>query len=67
MLRRIYSLIWPLAFLTCGIISLAADGHVHFMVFGKAVNLHTLMWFMMAAAHADGIWGGRQRRNNSRG
>ena len=63
MLRRVYSLIWPFLFLTCGIISLAADGHAHFMVFGKSVNLHTLMWFMMAAAHAEGLWWGRRDRS----
>ena len=63
MFRRVYSLIWPFLFLTCGIISLTADGHAHFMVFGKSVNLHTLMWFMMAAAHAEGLWWGRRDRS----
>ena len=61
-LRRGYPLIWPFVFLAGGIVAVASGGHFHFTVFGATVSLHTLMWFVMALAHADVIWRWRQAK-----
>lgn len=45
-----YRRIWPIVFLFFGI--LAVSGMHHVSLFGLHVNLHALMWFLMAAAHA---------------
>ena len=62
MFKLAYPMIWPVVFLTGGIVSTVWGGHLHFTVFGEMVmiNLHTWMWFLMAAAHADAFW--RRRR-----
>lgn len=59
MFKRFYPAIWPIAFLVCGVIAFVNEGHVHFEVFGKMANLHTLMWFLMALAHLPAFWGAR--------
>ena len=62
MFKRAYPMIWPVVFLAGGIVSVVWGGHLHFKIFGEMVmiNLHTWMWFLMAAAHADAFW--RRRR-----
>jgi len=53
-----YPRIWPVAFLAFGL--LAASGtHVSFEIAGLRITSHNLMWFLMALAHADVFWRGR--------
>ncbi len=61
MLKRAYKIVWPFAFLAGGIVAVTADGHVHFSIFGIGMDLHSLMWFLMAMAHADALWGWKRR------
>ena len=46
-----YRRLWPLVFLALGVMA-ASDVHFHIDLFGLLINLHNLMWFLMAAAHA---------------
>lgn len=59
MFKRIYPRVWPFVFLGFGLYAVAADGHPHFQLFGRMVDLHVLMWFVMALAHADVLWNRR--------
>ena len=60
-LLSMYPRIWPFVFLAGGVVSSIWGGHLHFTLLGEArmVNLHTLMWFLMALAHMDVFWRGR--------
>ena len=56
--KYVYPRLWPIAFLAFGL--LAAGGtHVSFELAGLRINSHNLMWFLMALAHADVFWRGR--------
>ncbi len=55
MFKTIYGRIWPIVFLAFGVFA-ASGAHWHFEVWGLSINLHNLMWFVMAAAHADKFW-----------
>ncbi len=57
-LKRTYPKIWPFVFLAGGITASIWGGHLHFNIFGEAfmLNLHTMMWFLMAFAHAEVFW-----------
>ena len=58
MLKYVYPRIWPIAFLGLGL--LAATGtHIHYSIGPVTLSSHNLMWFMMALAHADVFWRGR--------
>ena len=65
MLKKAYKAIWPFVFLACGIIAVTAKGHVHFTVFGTTVDLHSMMWFLMAFAHADALFNWRRNQNQT--
>ena len=67
MFKLAYPMIWPVVFLTGGIVSAVWGGHLHLTIFGEMVmvNLHTWMWFLMAAAHADAFWRRRRARSPS--
>ena len=68
MFKLAYPMIWPVVFLTGGILSVVYGGHLHLPIFGETVmvNLHNWMWFLMAAAHAEVFWR-RQRPSNTSG
>ncbi len=55
MSKTLYGRIWPIAFVGLGLFA-ASGQHLHFEVWGLAINMHNLMWFAMAAAHADKFW-----------
>ena len=58
MLEYVYPRIWPIVFLVFGL--LAATGtHISYSVGPVTLSSHNLMWFMMALAHADVFWRGR--------
>ncbi len=65
MFNVVYGRIWPFVFLAFGILA-ASDQHLHWELWGFSLNLHSLMWFIMAAAHADRLWS-RPRSNTRRG
>lgn len=68
MVKKLYPKIWPIAFLTGGILSSAWGGHLHFALFGEMVmvDLHQWMWFLMALAHADAYFpGGRHHSRDA--
>ena len=64
-LLRTYPRIWPFVFLAGGITSSIWGGHLHFTLAGETLmlNMHTLMWFLMAFAHMDVFWRGRAAEN----
>ena len=46
-----YRRLWPIVFVVLGLAA-ASGTHFHLDLFGLSINLHNLMWFLMAAAHA---------------
>ncbi len=56
--KYLYPRLWPIVFLAFGL--LAAGGtHVSFELAGLRITSHNLMWFLMALAHVDVFWRGR--------